>query len=78
MQKYRGLINIGLLFVLIIGAAIASVAFEDSAPAVAAVIRRVVVIAGAGLVITMWQQWRDGRAKKQQQKEVAKVKDDVA
>lgn len=78
MQKHRGLINIGLLFVLIIGATIASVTFEDSAPTVAAVIRRIVVIAGAGLVITMWQQWRESRAKKQQQKAVAQVKDDAA
>ncbi|MCP4416107.1 MAG: hypothetical protein GY805_05775, partial [Chloroflexi bacterium] len=61
MQKYRGLMNVGLLFVLIIGAATASVFLEDSAPAVAAVVRRIVVIAGAGLVLTMWQQWRESR-----------------
>lgn len=78
MQKYRGLLNVGLLFVLVIGAAIASVAFEDSAPAVAAVIRRVVIIAGAGLVLTMWQQWSESRAKKKQQKTAAEVKDDTA
>ncbi len=78
MQKYRGLMNVGLLFVLIIGAATVSVFLEDSAPAVAAVIRRIVVIAGAGLVLTMWQQWRESRAQKKQQKAVAEVKDDTA
>ncbi|MCP4418542.1 MAG: hypothetical protein GY805_18135, partial [Chloroflexi bacterium] len=45
---------------------------------VAAVVRRIVVIAGAGLVLTMWQQWRESRVQKKQQKAVAEVKDDTA
>lgn len=78
MKKHRGLLNIGLLFVLVIGAATASVALEYSAPTVAAVIRRIVVIAGAGLVLTIWSEWRESRAKKKQQKAAAEVKDDSA
>lgn len=76
MQKYRGLLNILLLLVLVVGAAIASVALEDSAPGVAEVIRRVIVIAGAGLVLTMWSEWRESRNRKKQAK--AEVKDDAA
>lgn len=75
MQKYRGLLNILLLFVLVIGAAGASVALEDSAPTVAAVIRRVVVVIGAALVLSIWGEWRDSRAKK---KQAAEVKNDAA
>lgn len=66
MQKYRGLLNILLLFGLVIGAALASVALEDSAPTVAAIIRRMVVVIGAALVLTIWSEWRDGRNKKKQ------------
>jgi type VI protein secretion system component VasK len=76
MKKHRGLLNIGLLFVLVIGAATASVALEYSAPTVAAVIRRIVVIAGAGLVLTIWSEWRESRATKKQQKAAVEVKDD--
>lgn len=66
MQKYRGLLIILLLLALVVGAAVVSVALEDSAPGVAEVIRRIVVIAGAGLVVTMWSEWRESRAKKKQ------------
>ena len=76
MQKYRGLLTILILLVLVVGAATASVALEDSAPTVAAIIRRVTVIAGAGLVLTMWGEWRESRARKKQA--AAEVKDDAA
>ena len=76
MQKYRGVLTILLLLVLVMGAAFASVALEDSAPTVAAVIRRVVVIAGAGLVLMMWGEWRESRARKKQAK--SEAKDDAA
>ena len=70
MQKYRGLLNILLLVGLVIGAAVASVALEDSAPTVAALIRRLVVVLGAALVLTIWSGWRDSREKKKQAAEV--------
>jgi 4-amino-4-deoxy-L-arabinose transferase-like glycosyltransferase len=76
MQKYRGLLNILLLLVLVVGAAIVSVALEDSAPGVAEVIRRVVVIAGVGLVLTIWSEWRESRNKKKQAQ--VEVHDDAA
>ena len=74
MQKYRGLRNILLLLGLVVGAAVASVALEDSAPTVAEIIRRIVVIAGAGLVLTMWSEWRDSRNRK---KQAAEATDDA-
>lgn len=76
MQKYRGLLTILLLLILVVGAAAASVALEDSAPTAAAIIRRVTVIAGAGLVLTMWSEWRESRARKKQVG--SEVKDDAA
>ena len=77
MKKHRSLINIGLLVILVIGAAIASVALESSAPAVASIIRRVVTMLGAALVLTLWAEWSEHRNKKKQQKAAAKVKDDT-
>lgn len=75
MQKYRGLLTILLLLVLVAGAAVASVALEDSAPTVAAIIRRITVIVGAGLVITLWGEWRENRQRKKQRVE---AQDDAA
>jgi uncharacterized membrane protein len=69
-------LNVLLLLVLVVGAAIASVALEDSAPGIAEVIRRVVVIAGAGLVLTIWSEWRASREKKKQA--TVEVNDDAA
>ena len=75
MQKYRGVLNILLLFLIVVGAAFASVALEDSAPTVAAIIRRLTVVGGAAIVLSMWSEWRDSRARK---KQAVEVKDDVA
>lgn len=77
MKKHRSLINIGLLVILVVGAAVASVALESSAPAVASIIRRVVTMLGAALVLTLWAEWSERRRKKKQQKAAAKVKDDT-
>lgn len=76
MQKYRGVGMILLLVVLVFGAAAASVALEESAPGAASVIRRLVVVAGAGLVLTLWSEWSDRRARKKQA--AGEVKDDAA
>ncbi|MCA9918084.1 MAG: hypothetical protein KC445_09035 [Anaerolineales bacterium] len=70
-MKNSKLLQVGLLLVVVVGGALLATSF----PAAEQLIIRFSVIAGAAIVLNLWSQWREDRAKK---KQAAEANDDAA